>query len=200
MQPIRRIGLSSTKPADLLTGMGTASESLSDRRKALSESSCADIDVCIDAQGDIDPAAIRIVDALHSYTEFTPSGTGLRILVWATKPGPRCKHTKRKVELYESGRYPTVMGRHYPGAPTTIEQRQRELEVVYEDLFPEVAEQTENAASSDGKTNEVHHQNGEPTNFAQTTPSKLDDDALIQKAREAKGGAEFAALFDRGEH
>ena len=39
MQPIRRIGLSSTKPADLLTGMGTASESLSDRRKALSESS-----------------------------------------------------------------------------------------------------------------------------------------------------------------
>ena len=84
-------------------------------------------------------------------------------------------------------------------APTTIEQRQRELEVVYEDLFPEVAEQTENAASSDGKTNEVHHQNGEPTNFAQTTPSKLDDDALIQKAREAKGGAEFAALFDRGD-
>ncbi len=158
-----------------------------------------DIDACIDAQGNIDPAAISIVDKLNSYTEYTPSGKGLRVLVWASKPGERCKHTKRKVELYESDRYLTLTGRHYPGSPTTLEQRQAELTEVYNDLFNEAAKPAENVVSSGGNSNGVHHQNGEPSPFVQRTPSELDDDALIQKARESKNGDRFSALFDRGD-
>lgn len=38
-----------------------------------------DIDACIGPEGDVEPWATEIVELLDSYTEVTPSGTGLRI-------------------------------------------------------------------------------------------------------------------------
>ena len=51
-----------------------------------------DIDHCINpATGELLPEALDIVEAMHSYTELSPSGTGLHILWRGKKAGPACR-------------------------------------------------------------------------------------------------------------
>ena len=95
-----------------------------------------DLDHCGEPmKGTIEPWAQAIVDRLRSYTEVSPSGTGLRIFVKATKPGPRCR--KGSLEIYDRSRYFTVTGQHVKGTPRTIEERQQELDALYAELWPE---------------------------------------------------------------
>jgi primase-polymerase (primpol)-like protein len=141
-----------------------------------------DLDHCIDPGGRIDPRAMEIVRTLDSYTERTPSDTGLRVLIWGDKPGPRCRTSKRPgIELYEADRYLTVSGRHLEGTPTQISRRDEALVALYDEMFPE---------ASNGQVKP----SGQPSG-----PIDASDDELIQKARRAKTGAKFSALFDRGD-
>lgn len=143
-----------------------------------------DLDQCIDADGNIAPWAREIVERFGSYTERTPSGKGLRILIWGDKPGPRCKTTKfhgGNVELYESDRYLTVTGRHLEGTPTQIVRRDDELKALYEEMFAEKPK-----AQTGGNGHSKGHV--DPT-----------DDELIERARRARNGPKFSALFDRGD-
>ena len=78
---------------------------------------------------------MNIVQQLDSYTEISPSGTGLRIFIRAKLP-PK----DRKIgnfECYESGRYLTVTGHHVEGTPLSVEQRQLEMTQVHTDMFAE---------------------------------------------------------------
>ena len=68
-----------------------------------------DLDHCRDG-GTIAPWALQIITEVHSYTEVSPSGTGIRILVKATLPPGGRK--KGNIEMYETGRYLTVTGHH----------------------------------------------------------------------------------------
>jgi hypothetical protein len=80
--------------------------------------------------GEIEPWAMEIVHELKSYTEISPSGTGLHILVEAKlPPGGR---RKGQLELYDSARFFTVTGHHLPGTPNTIEYRQNEIDKIYQ--------------------------------------------------------------------
>ena len=93
-----------------------------------------DIDKCRNSEtGEIDQWARKIVDALDSYTEISPSGTGLHIFVKATLPGPN--NRKGPLEMYESGRYFTLTGEHLGGTPTEIHERQDVLERLYRHVF-----------------------------------------------------------------
>ena len=74
---------------------------------------------------------MEIVRYLDYLRERTPGGAGLRVWVWANKPGAKCKHTARNIEIYESDRYFTVTGRHLEGTPTAIAHRQSELDDLY---------------------------------------------------------------------
>ena len=73
-----------------------------------------DLDNAIDpATGEIRCWAQDIVENLESYTEVSPSGTGLRIFVIGNIPVPgkrKGNHTTGAIELYQSGRYLTVTG------------------------------------------------------------------------------------------
>jgi primase-polymerase (primpol)-like protein len=62
---------------------------------------------------------------LNSYTELSPSGTGVRIFVYGKLP-PIGRKTG-DIEVYEAGRYLTITGNHLDGTPRTIENRQDEL-------------------------------------------------------------------------
>jgi len=98
-----------------------------------------DLDHCRDPQtGEITPRALEIVQRLDSYTEISPSGDGLHILVIGQLPrqGNKCGG----IEMYSSGRYFTVTGQHLPGTPTTIEERQAELTALYQEVFGESSE------------------------------------------------------------
>jgi len=77
-----------------------------------------DIDHCVDADGTLDADAQAVVDLLQSYTEFSPSATGIHILVRGALPAGRRK--KGRYEIYDGGRYFTLTGAQVPGTPTTI--------------------------------------------------------------------------------
>jgi hypothetical protein len=143
-----------------------------------------DLDHVVDPEtGRIEPWAQSIVDKLGSYTEISPSDTGLRIFVLAKLP-PK----DRKLgcfECYESGRYLTVTGNHLPGTPATIEHRQNEMTAVHTEIFAE--------------RNEKHSKQGPPPKVA---PVDLDDDALLEVAFRAKNGEAVRQLYygDTGQY
>jgi hypothetical protein len=90
-----------------------------------------DLDNCVNPEtGEINPAALEIVEALDSYTEISPSGEGLRILLEAGKPPTWCanKGGATEIEVYDKGRFLTVTGHHLEGTPRTIEGRQDALD------------------------------------------------------------------------
>jgi putative DNA primase/helicase len=76
-----------------------------------------DLDHVIDGRGALTPQAREIVEQLDSYTEISPSGTGLHIFVLA--PGADIARHRKKdgfIEIYTEGRYFTVTGNIYGGA------------------------------------------------------------------------------------
>lgn len=86
-----------------------------------------DLDKCRDAQtGVIEPWAAEIVAFAETYTEISPSGTGIRMIVRG-KVEATVKCDPAHVEVYRSQRYLTVTGNHIVGTPTSIEPAPRTL-------------------------------------------------------------------------
>ena len=84
-----------------------------------------DIDHCIDPDtGEITAEALAIAKALHSYTEFSPSGTGLHILCSGAIP-TEGKRGRRKgaVEVYGKGRFFTVTGDPFGGEALPLAEK-----------------------------------------------------------------------------
>jgi len=68
-----------------------------------------DLDHCRDPEtGKIKDWGEYIIQKLNSYTEISPSGTGLRIICKASLPPGGRK--KGNVEVYQDGRYLTITG------------------------------------------------------------------------------------------
>jgi putative DNA primase/helicase len=96
----------------------------------------SDLDKCRDlAAGQVTSWASDIVKSLNSYTELSPSGTGLHVIVRATLTGPH--HRKDGVEIYDRKRFFTVTGMHVEGTPSTIEDRQGEVDELVKRVWPE---------------------------------------------------------------
>ena len=97
-----------------------------------------DLDDCVNDAGDIHPDARRIVDELRSYTELSPSGHGLHILVRAELTGSRNRTGKTAwggvFEVYDRDRFFCVTGNAIAGLE--IEPRQAELDALVSRIFP----------------------------------------------------------------
>ena len=77
-----------------------------------------------------------IISLLDSYTEISPSGTGLHVIVKSRLP---FTGKKGKVfEIYREGRYFTVTGNNYYPAPKTIEQRDDQVFQLLDEYHPEL--------------------------------------------------------------
>jgi primase-polymerase (primpol)-like protein len=82
-----------------------------------------DLDNCRDPDtAELDSWAATLVERLDSYTEVSPSGTGLHILVEGTLPSGR--NRRGDVEMYDRDRFFTVTGDHVDGTPPHIARRQ----------------------------------------------------------------------------
>jgi putative DNA primase/helicase len=68
-----------------------------------------DLDSCRDPQsGEVSETAKSVVELVNTYTEVSPTGTGIKLFCFGTLPeGP---HEKGHIECYDSGRYFTVTG------------------------------------------------------------------------------------------
>ena len=72
-----------------------------------------DLDDCVDPEtGEIAPWATQIVEGLDSYTELSPSGEGVHIIVRGKVPGPV---KKKHIEIYSIERYFTITGHEVAG-------------------------------------------------------------------------------------
>jgi hypothetical protein len=83
-----------------------------------------DIDNCIDTDTQtIHPAALAIIQSIDSYTEISPSGTGVKIFcIGDTHTYKTTDSRGFEIEVYppSSARYFTVTGKHYEGTPLEI--------------------------------------------------------------------------------
>jgi len=69
--------------------------------------------------GELAPWAAEIIALAETYTEVSPSGTGLRIL-WEGKIDASIKCLPKGVEIYRDGRFLTITGAHVAGTPDAI--------------------------------------------------------------------------------
>jgi primase-polymerase (primpol)-like protein len=124
-----------------------------------------DLDKCLDPKtGEIEGWAQEVIEELDSYTEISPPGTGVHILVRGELPAGR--NRRGRFEAYDRGRYFTVTGKHLPGSPQSIQSRQEELRSVVRRVF--------GAESFNGHT--------KPVAAAEAVDNALSDSKVIQKA------------------
>jgi putative DNA primase/helicase len=93
-----------------------------------------DLDDCIDPDGSLQPWALDIVTTMDSYTEISPSGTGVKI--WVEGEIPSSIKTPQ-IEMYFKARYFTVTGQHYDSTPTTIRNVNGALSRLYDSVKKE---------------------------------------------------------------
>ena len=142
---------------------------------------CREPDTC-----EVEPPARDIIDRLDSYTEVSPSGTGFHVLLKGELPQGR--NRRGTVELYDSARYFTVTGKHLEGTPLRVARRQDALEAIYREYVEETESRTESGTTP--RAND-----GRPDLDA-SVDVDLDDDDLIEKARNASNGEKFQRLWN----
>jgi len=145
-----------------------------------------DLDGCVDNAGNTDDTAEDIVSRLDSYTETSPSGTGLHIIIEGALPTDA--NRRDNVEIYERDRFFTVTGKHLKGTPLTVEQRQAGLEGVSEDYLEDATD----AADADDTAIITGGGGDSPASGT----SVFTDDELLAKAKGAKNAEKFARLWD----
>lgn len=88
------------------------------------------------------------MNELDSYTEVSPSGTGLHVLLEGSVPSGG--HRKNGVEMYDGGRFFTMTGRHVEGTPQTVEERRDAVRSVHEEYIVDEDEDDENSSQPYG--------------------------------------------------
>jgi primase-polymerase (primpol)-like protein len=134
-----------------------------------------DLDRCHDPQtGITEEWALEIVRRLNSYTELSPSGRGLRIILRGRLPA----HGRRKgrVELYEHARFVTVTGWHLSGTPAAVEDRGAELLALHHEVFGDP--ETGRHVTSRGQS------------------ADADDERLLARIRRSRCVAKFGRLWE----
>lgn len=135
-----------------------------------------DLDDCCAPNEPLSKRAQGIISRLATYTETSPSGRGVKAFLKGKKPGPRCDLDD--VEIYDSGRFFTVTGRHVEGTPRRVEERQAELEALYHSTFG-------SAADRSGQSRKDNHTQG----------INLLDVEILNMLSYANNGAKFRRLF-----
>ena len=142
-----------------------------------------DLDNCRNpATGKIDQWAREIIREANSYSEVTPSGTGIRIFIDGRWRHPEHRTEglgsagKGSVEIYSEWFF-AITGDHLPGTPRKIERRSDVISQLHTRFFPP----SRPSGSSTIRT---------------AAAVTNDDAALIEKARNAENGEKFQQLWE----
>lgn len=134
-----------------------------------------DLDSSCDLLGP-DKWAEQIIKRFSSYTEYSPSGTGLHIIIKGKKQITNCR--KDKIEIYDDKRFFTFTGNVYDHL-FIINEGQDELDAFCKEIFsaPEIA--LSHISSPAGKE-----------------LSESEINALIAQMRSTQNGQKFTLLFE----
>jgi hypothetical protein len=139
-----------------------------------------DLDKCRDPKtGEIQPWAQEIISSLNSYTEISPSGTGIHI--FAIGSLPKGGRKKGPFEIYNSGRCFTVTGARFDGTPATVETRESEIRELHFKIFGNGAGNRKASASDNKESNKT------------LRPA---DKKLLAKIFKSKNGKKISQLYD----
>lgn len=135
-----------------------------------------DIDHCREADGTLNDTARAILGKHPSYTEISPSGTGLHIFYHGAMPSKGNKNSTTGVEMYSTGRYFTMTGQHLEGTLDEIIDGTAALPWIHEAF---VAKKRKSKAAK-----------------ATRKQVRLVDEQVLEKARAASSGDEFSDLWE----
>ncbi len=135
-----------------------------------------DIDHCRSEDGKLNDIAKDILDKFPSYTEISPSGTGLHIFYHGIMPGKGNKNSSTCVEIYAKDRYFTMTGQHLKDTPGEIANGAVALPWIHETY--------------------VAKKRKEKTPKRARQPVQLTDEDVLMKARAAANGEEFSDLWE----
>jgi primase-polymerase (primpol)-like protein len=135
-----------------------------------------DLDDCRE-HGELTAWARDIVDRLDSYTEISPSGEGVHVLIEGDIPSTKSR--RGDVECYDADRFFTMTGDQLAETPDRIESRQDAFVRVYDQYVYSDSESPEEARNSP----------------REPTTSLLPDDELLERAMDAKNGEKFERLW-----
>lgn len=133
-----------------------------------------DLDHCIDETGQMTETAQEIIQVLDSYTEYSPSGTGVHIYAYGTLPVDGRK--REPYEMYQNKRYFTVTGQSFHNPPKSIQYKGPEILKIFERLFPQV-------------------ESPAPAPQPVSGFSVLNADEVINRIRASRQGQAFEALY-----
>lgn len=138
-----------------------------------------DIDGCV-KDGEINEFAQDIIDELDSYTEISPSGTGIHIIVEGELPkeitGTGKKNAKTGLEIYSHGRFFTMTG--ISEINDQVYERTDELAEIFEKNFDKT---DVNRVSFDD---------------VPTLEMKWSDEELLEKMFNSKNGHKIRELYE----
>jgi primase-polymerase (primpol)-like protein len=145
-----------------------------------------DLDSCAELGFDVlAPWAAEILDRFETYAERSPSGKGIKLFCKGALPtektGTRRPFQSGAVEMYQSGRFFTVTGQIWPGAPTTISNCQPQIDELWTRICPKRAARDNSSGHTLRPATEI---------------PCADDNAILTKARTAKNGVKFSQLWD----
>lgn len=136
-----------------------------------------DFDHCL-KNGVIDPRFSHIVEQLSTYTEISPSGTGLHLFI-RCKEKPYDKGRKKgDIEIYSAERYFTITGSKWNNSPDEI--REYPVQLIRELCDPLL---NGNKQLADKKPAPV------------SSPLTMSDNDVLSKATQAHNGPKFNALY-----
>lgn len=143
-----------------------------------------DLDDVIDpATGAVVPLAARAIRRLDTYTETSPSGTGVHLILEGSLAGLAGRKHGR-VEIYEEGRYLTVTGAVL-GGHDRIEARQAELEAFHAFAFPPRGEARDATERPSGELAEGFE-----------GAAEMSDYELLDRMFASAHGAEIESLYE----
>ena len=128
-----------------------------------------DLDEADSEDGSIFDRQKRVFEYLNSYSELSPSGNGLHVIVRASVPHGR---KRSAIECYSNERYFTMTGNVYRNAP--IADRQLETQAIWSEMGT----------------------GAQPVHFAGDIIQREDDEAIYKKAAAAKNGDVFLKLWN----
>lgn len=99
-----------------------------------------DLDDCVDPSGALTPEAQALIERFATYSEVSPSGTGVKLFLKGRKPEFAKASASKvlgcgKVEIFDQKRYFTVTGLHLEGTPIAVADCQQQLDELCAELW-----------------------------------------------------------------
>lgn len=136
-----------------------------------------DLDHVIHEDGSLDPIAKEVIETLDSYTEYSPSRTGVHIIVKTDIPKIGARNDEIGLEMYNNGRFFTMTGEIF-GEEKPIADRTEEIKSLYRKYC---------------KREEKKSPDQRPGQAYEVTES---DNELWSKMFNSQRGSEIKALYD----